>query len=112
MRPSIPAIIVTFLLYGYLGDLSENPDIADYLGYGDLRLIIGWRDGLQLATTARAGNDWDKWTVELSLSYPLRRFFGGGEMYLYGQYFEGYGESLVAYDERTSSFRFGLALVR
>ncbi len=100
-------------VWGYLYRLDENPDIADYRGYGDLRVIVGWRDGLQLSSTFRPGKEWDTEALELNLSYPLRRFTGGSvDMYVYAQYFTGYGESLIEYDERGDSFRVGLALVR
>ncbi len=100
-------------LWGYLYRLDENPDIADYRGYGDLKLIVGWRDGPQLAAVARVGNDWDKGSLELNLSHPLRKLTAGSvDMYVYVQYFTGYGESLIEYDERGDSFRIGLALVR
>jgi outer membrane phospholipase A len=100
-------------VWGYLYRLDENPDIADYRGYGDLRVIVGWRDGLQLSATGRVGNEWDKGSLELDLSYPLRRLTGGSvDLYAYAQYFTGYGESLIGYDESGESFRIGLALVR
>jgi outer membrane phospholipase A len=100
-------------LWTYLGDLEDNSDIRDYRGYGDIKLIIGWRYDLQLSATARFGDEWDKLGLELNLSYPIGRFTGGSvDMYLYAQYYTGYGESLLEYDERGDSFRIGLALVR
>ena len=100
-------------VWGYLYRLDENPDIDEFRGYGDLRTIIGWRDGLQLSTTFRPGAEWDTSALEMNPSDPLRRFTGGSvDMYVYAQYFTGYGESLIGYDERGDSFRIGLALVR
>ena len=100
-------------LWGYLGDLYDNPDLYEYRGYGDLKLITGWRDGLQLAAIGRLGNDWDKGALQLDLSYPLRRFLSGNlDLYLHAQYFTGYGESLLEYDEKGDSFRVGVSMVR
>ena len=100
-------------VWGYLYRLDENPDIDEYRGYGDVRLIVGWRDGLQLSANYRPGADWDTEAIELNLSHPLRKFTGGSiDMYLFAQYFTGYGESLIGYDERGDAFRIGLALVR
>lgn len=100
-------------VWGYLYRLDENPDIDEFRGYGDVRLIVGWRDGLQLSANYRPGADWDTPALELNLSHPLRKFTGGSvDMYVYAQYFTGYGESLIGYDERGDSFRIGLALVR
>jgi len=43
----------------------------------------------------------------------LRRWFSGNlALYLYLQYFWGYGETLLRYNDRTSSFRVGFALFR
>jgi phospholipase A1/A2 len=100
-------------VWTYVGDLEDNPDLRDYRGYGDLRFIIGWRDDLQLSATVRPGEEWDTMALELNLSYPLGRFTGRSvDMYIYAQYFTGYGESLILYNERSDSFRIGLALVR
>ena len=106
-------VTVSPRVWGYLYRLDENPDIDEYRGYGDLRVIVGWRDGLQLSTNYRPGKDWDTPALELNLSHPLRKITGGSvDMYIYAQYFTGYGESLIGYDERGDSFRIGLALVR
>jgi phospholipase A1 len=97
----------------YVADLGDNPDIKDYRGYGELRLIAGHRDGLQASVAARVGDDWDKGSVQVDLSYPLRQLLGGNvDLYLHAQYFNGFGESLLDYNESTSQFRVGFSLVR
>jgi phospholipase A1 len=100
-------------LWMYLTDNSDNPDIYRYRGYGDLRLVAGWRGGFQAALTARLGNDFDKGALQVDLTYPLQKLaIRDLGMYLHGQFFTGYGESLIEYDESTTSFRLGLSLVR
>ena len=101
-------------VYGYIGNLGDNPDIADYRGYADLRATAGWRRGVQLAATGRVGNDWDKGSIQLDLTYPLRRIpvLNNIDAYFLVQGFYGYGESLLEYDEEGSSLRFGVAFVR
>jgi outer membrane phospholipase A len=100
-------------LWMYLTDNSDNPDIYQYRGYGDLRLVAGWRGGFQAALTARLGNDFDKGALQVDLTYPLQKLaIRDLGMYLHGQFFTGYGESLIEYDESTTSFRLGLSLVR
>lgn len=47
----------------YLGDLGDNPDLPRYRGYGDLRLVLGKTDSVQLATIARIGNRADRGSV-------------------------------------------------
>jgi outer membrane phospholipase A len=100
-------------LYEYLGALRDNPDAPEFFGYGNLRLIAGWRGGLQLAAMGRLGSTWDKGALQLDLTYPLRKLTRNNlDLYLDAQFFTGYGESLLEYNQSTTSFRLGVALVR
>ncbi|MCB1686385.1 MAG: phospholipase A, partial [Pseudomonadales bacterium] len=66
---------------------DDNPDIDDYLGYGDLRAI--WAPNRNTFTAMyRPGTEKD--AVELTWSYPINDHFR-----IYAQYFRGYGESLI-----------------
>jgi len=95
---------------GLLGSLRENPNLPDYRGRADLRAILGWKRGLQLSALGRMG---DHKSLQLGLTYPLMRLISNSfTMYLQMQYFAGYGESLLRYKERGTSFRTGLALYR
>ena len=106
-------IAVAPRLWMYTTDLDDNPDIYQYRGYGDLKVIAGWRGGLQLAAMARVGNDFDRGALQLDLTYPLRALSSKNvDLYLDAQFFTGYGESLLEYDKRESAFRIGVALVR
>jgi outer membrane phospholipase A len=74
---------------------------------------LGWGRGLLLSATGRLGDDANRGALQLDLSYPLMRFlYGNVGLYLYAQYFLGYGESLLRYNERSSALRFGFALFR
>ncbi|HEX8915772.1 MAG TPA: phospholipase A, partial [Humisphaera sp.] len=96
-----------------IGFDQGNADITDYRGFGELSLIVGKRNGLQLRTTAWIGDDWDKGSVQLDLSYPIGPLVGKNvDLYLHAQYFNGFGESLLQYNESTSIFRVGLSIVR
>jgi outer membrane phospholipase A len=99
-------------VWAYLGDLSDNPDIADYRGYADLRAVAGWKRGLQLSALARIGNNGNHGSVQLDLTYPTMRFFGSFSLYLDVQYFTGYGESLLGYNQKSQELRVGFALFR
>lgn len=100
-------------VFGYVGGQFGNEDIEDYRGHADVRAVVGWRDGLQLAALGRLGDDWENGSIQLDLTYPLRKFLAGNlDVYLDVQGFYGYGESLRGYDERTSSVRVGIAVVR
>jgi len=97
----------------YLDTAEDNPDIEEYRGYADLRLVAGQAGGAQLAATGRMGNDFERGSLQLDLSTPIRRVTGNSlDVYLHAQYFVGYGESLLLYDERTDSLRFGISIVR
>jgi phospholipase A1 len=98
--------------HGYFGDMENNPDIERYRGYVDLRVIVGQGGGLQAAFTGRLGSAWDKGSIQMDLTFPLRKLlFGNVDLYLQGQIFNGYGESL-GYNESDTTYRVGLALVR
>jgi outer membrane phospholipase A len=99
-------------LWTYLGDLSDNPDIADYRGYADMRTIIGWKRGLELSALGRMGKDGNHQSVQLDLTYPTMKFFGSFSLYLDVQYFTGYGESLLGYNQKSDELRVGFALFR
>jgi phospholipase A1 len=99
-------------IWTYLGDLSDNPDIADYRGYADLRTIVGWKRGLQLSALGRMGKDGNHESVQLDLTYPTMRIFGSFSLYLDVQYFTGYGESLLGYNKKSDELRIGFALFR
>ena len=97
----------------YVGDLSDNPDIALYRGYFLLRSTVGWDRGLQLRTEGRIGSHTDRGSVQFDLTYPMSEIFAGSfSVYLQMQFFHGYGESLLDYNQRRSHFRVGIALYR
>jgi phospholipase A1/A2 len=99
-------------VWGYLGGLNDNPDLDEYRGYVDLRAVVGWRRGLQLAALGRMGHEGNHTSLQLDLTYPTMNLFSSFSVYLQAQYFTGYGESLLRYNERTDSFRVGFALYR
>jgi outer membrane phospholipase A len=100
-------------VWTYLGSLDENPTIKDYRGFVGLRSTLGWDQGLLLSATGRLGDDGNKGSLQLDLSYPLMQLLSRSlSLYLYGQYFTGHGESLLRYDERSWAVRFGFAIVR
>lgn len=78
---------------------DDNPDIADYYGYGEFNVrydYYGHRFGLFLRRRA----------VALDVSIPF------GEVFFYTRYFNGYGESLIDYNEYVQKLGFGIQLNR
>jgi phospholipase A1/A2 len=112
-RPGRFQLSVSPKAFVYLGDLSGNVDIADYRGYLELRAGIGWSDNVQLTATTRIGDDFDRTSLQLDLTYPMWRLpLLRSSVLLQAQYFTGYGESLLRYYERSDTFRAGIALFR
>jgi outer membrane phospholipase A len=99
-------------LYAYL-EKDENPDIFKYRGYGDYRFTYGKDDDWQLAATLRKGVQSNAGSLDLQGTYPLHRLKSGLAGYLMGQFFTGYGETLLDYNQRESwTVRIGYALSR
>jgi outer membrane phospholipase A len=101
-------------VYAYIGDLSDNPDIADYRGWVDLRVDWMRPDGVGLAATLRKGGESSSGSVQADLSYPLDRILGGNlEAFVHLQYFNGWGETLRTYDQKLpAQLRLGIMVVR
>jgi phospholipase A1 len=86
---------------------DDNPDIEDYLGYGEIRTAYKWEDqtfSFMVRNAMESG--FSKGTVELSWSFPLGdyEYFRG-----YVQYFNGYGQSLVDYNQHVNSIGIGVS---
>jgi phospholipase A1 len=87
---------------------DDNPDIEDFLGYGEIRTAYKWhRNTFGLMFRNGFESDFDFTTVELSWSFPIFNYphFRG-----YVQYFNGYGQSLVDYNQEVNSIGIGLSL--
>lgn len=104
-------IFPRFLYFLSKGEFNE--DITDYRGYVDLNLRYGNQDSWGINTLYRYGSQ-DKHSVQVDLTYPIRTPISirtGGFLYL--QYFHGYGESMLNYNERVGPIlRIGLGIVR
>jgi outer membrane phospholipase A len=112
-RPGTIQLTLAPRVWVYVGDLDDNPDLKDYRGYGDLRAVVGWSKGLQLSALGRLGDDGNRGSVQLDLTYPMMKLLSESfSVYLHAQYFIGYGESLLLYNERGTSFRVGFSFYR
>jgi len=105
-------VIVVPKIWAYVGDLSNNEQLKDYRGYGELLLAFGRSGGTTLAYTGRAGKDFNHLTTQLDLTVPIRIKLLDFASYFLVQYFDGYGESLRDYDKRSTALRAGISLVR
>jgi phospholipase A1 len=98
--------------YGYVGGLAYNPDLNRYRGNSELRVTVGKGEGPSLMLTALPGEHFEHGSRQLDLSIPVRIPFTDLTSYLLLQYFDGYGETLLAYNQHTSAYRAGIEFVR
>lgn len=87
---------------------DDNSDITDYLGHYEIRAAYKWNDHVFSAMSRNnLESGFEKGAVELSWSFPL-----GDYPYLNGyvQYFTGYGESLIDYDNYVNKVGIGICL--
>lgn len=95
----------------YFSLSKNNPDYKDYVGNVDWRLRWAQDDGLVLTALYRRGKS-NHYSTQLEAAWPLKRTFLNMNGYFHVQYFKGYNETLLGYDEKTGSqVRFGIALV-
>jgi phospholipase A1 len=84
----------------------QNPNMAYYLGYGEI--MLAWKHGqtvISLTTRNFIGSGGRRSGDTLGVSFPLTKYLNG-----YVQAFTGYGQSLIEYNHRTNSIGFGFSL--
>ncbi|HVI26903.1 MAG TPA: phospholipase A [Xanthomonadaceae bacterium] len=87
---------------------DDNPDIADYVGRGDVTLVHH-RGGQEFALMARhslRGGDRSHSALQFDWAFPLTRSLRG-----HLQVFDGYGESLIDYNHRATYVGIGVSLL-
>ena len=87
---------------------DDNPDIADYMGRGDLHLLRRWGDhqfSVMLRHSLRGGAD-NHAAVQLDYAFPI-----AGELRGHLQWFSGYGESMIDYNHRSNYYGVGVSLI-
>lgn len=84
---------------------DDNPDIHKYLGYGDITVARRVNDDNELSLLLRGNPGEGHLGTQLDYSWPM---FGSIRGHL--QYYYGYGESLIDYDERSNRLSLGFSL--
>jgi phospholipase A1 len=87
------------------GSNDDNPDITDYMGYGDITGIYQWR-GHSFALMGRGNPSTGKGAASLTWTTPP--LIGPLRLYLRG--FAGYGDSLIDYNWKQNTIGIGMAL--
>ncbi len=85
---------------------DDNEDIERYLGYANYMAIYKWSEdrtlSMKLMNNLRSDN---KTSIELGYSFPMGDTING-----YVHYYNGYGESLIDYNERIQRIGIGVML--
>jgi phospholipase A1 len=87
-------------------DQDDNPDIDEFLGYGEAYVFYRWgRQTLGAMVRNNLDTSENRGAIQVDWSYPLTNKLKG-----YVQYYNGYGESLIDYDRRSTRIGVGLML--
>jgi len=85
---------------------EDNPDIDDYMGWGDIRL--DWSNGRHdFGLMGRWAPGERRGAMQFDWHYPLY-----GDLKAYLQVFSGYGETLIDYNHRQTTIGLGISLVQ
>jgi phospholipase A1 len=82
---------------------DDNPDISNYLGHGDVQVTRKWNGhefSLMLRPSSKGG------ATQFDWSFPIHNNLRG-----FAQIFNGYGESLIDYNHRSTSVGLGISLL-
>lgn len=89
-----------------LGPINDNRDLLDYIGRHETSVTYMPNPRLVLETSIRKPLKWNwKGSLQLSVSYKIDK---DANQYVYVQYYLGYGESLIDYNENVSMIRVGI----
>ena len=87
---------------------DDNPNISNYLGYGDLNFGYLYGDHkFSLMLRNNFSTNHNRSGIEFGYSYP---FFNSPNTSWYAQFFNGYGESLIDYNKNVTKASFGFSL--
>ncbi len=84
---------------------DDNPDIHKYLGYGDVTLAHRLNGDNELSLMLRGNPSDGNMGTQMDYSWPLFSSIRG-----HVQYYYGYGESLIDYDQRSHRLSLGFSL--
>ena len=83
---------------------DDNPDLESYVGYGDITVARAFGDQ-ELSVMVRGNPGKHNYGVQLDYSFPL-----AGKIRGHVQYYDGYGESLIDYDNDVQRLGIGFSL--
>jgi len=87
--------------------LDYNSDLMKYLGHGEIKFIIPYKEHLLTVTERNPFSEYRATTIDYS--YP---FFGSKDLFLYLKAFTGYGETLIDYNNEVHKIAIGFSISR
>jgi len=89
-------------------DTDDNPDMTDYLGHYELRAAYKWDEHVfSVMSRNNLESGFDQGGVEFGWSFPLWNY---PYVKAYIQYFRGYGESLIDYNQHVNRIGIGISV--
>jgi len=83
----------------------ENSDIADFYGNAELEAGFALTDSLDINLTTMKGHQTGKYSYQLDVMTELD--WMNGKLFL--SYYDGFGEALISYNQKTRSLRAGVS---
>ena len=90
-----------------LGDKSDNEDITDYRGFSNIDFACRVNNKVILESEFRKAFSFD-WRGSMTLGISFR-IAQKSNQYIYAQYFLGYSEDLINFNQDTQKLRIGIA---
>lgn len=84
---------------------DDNPDIHHYMGYGDIRLAKRLNQDHEVTALLRGNPNDGNYATQIDYSWPTFN-----NLRAHVQYYYGYGESLIDYDQRVHRLSIGFSL--
>ena len=109
LRTQHNSLITDFTLWAPMGtgeNLSDNPDLMDYMGYGKIKVTYFYKEHM-FTLMGRGNMRTHKGALEATYSYPLHN-----NTNLYIKIFSGYGESLIDYNRELTKTSIGFSFSR
>jgi phospholipase A1 len=105
-RDNLALILKTWIRFTENEKYDDNPNIEDYLGYGELWTYYFWK-GNKFGLMLRNNFDFstNRGALQVEWAFPLFERVGG-----YIQYFNGYGESMLDYNHHINRIGIGFII--
>lgn len=102
------SILAELKLWARLPDTYDyNPELIDVMGHGYLKFALPYKK--HLLDIKLRNNFSDKGALETNYSYPIS---SRDDLFFYLKFFNGYGESLIDYDNHVKKIGVGFSISR